>query len=72
VAATFGSGLQAACVVDIGKFKGTVSRDGYFFVEGLSILISTFCVCADGFYGLSKAFHQCCGVDPDPRIHASD
>ena len=36
--------------------KGTVSRDGYFF-EGLSILISTFCVCADGFQGLSKAFH---------------
>ncbi len=37
MAATFGSGLQAACVVDIGKFKGTVSRDGYFFVEGISI-----------------------------------
>jgi hypothetical protein len=26
-------------------------------VKGLSILISTFCVCADGFQGLSKAFH---------------
>ncbi len=31
MAATFGSGLQAACVVDIGKFKETVSVDGYFF-----------------------------------------
>ncbi len=37
-------------------FKGTVSGDGYFF-EGLNILISTFCVCADRFQGLSKAFH---------------
>ncbi len=36
--------------------KGTVLRDGYFF-EGLNILISTFCVCADGFQGLSNAFH---------------
>ncbi len=34
--------------------KGTVSRDGYFF-EGLDILISTFCACADGFQGLLKA-----------------
>jgi hypothetical protein len=25
--------------------------------EGLNILISIFCVCADGFQGLSKAFH---------------
>jgi hypothetical protein len=25
--------------------------------EGLNILISTFSVCADGFQGLSKAFH---------------
>jgi hypothetical protein len=32
------------------RLKGTVSRDGYFF-------ISTFCVCAEGFQGLSKAFH---------------
>jgi hypothetical protein len=24
---------------------------------GLNILISTFCVCDDGFHGLSKAFH---------------
>jgi hypothetical protein len=29
---------------------------GYFF-EGLNILISTFCACADGFQGLPKAFH---------------
>ncbi len=36
--------------------KGTGPRDGYFF-ESLNILISTFCVCADGFQGLSKAFH---------------
>jgi hypothetical protein len=36
--------------------KGTVSRDGYF-LEGLNILISTLCVCADGLQGLSKAFH---------------
>jgi hypothetical protein len=33
-----------------------VSRDGYFF-ESLNILISAFCVCADGFQGLSTAFH---------------
>jgi hypothetical protein len=25
--------------------------------EGLNISISTFCVCADGFQGLSKVFH---------------
>ncbi len=36
--------------------KGTVPRDGYFY-EGLNISISTFCVCDDGFQGLSKAFH---------------
>jgi hypothetical protein len=36
--------------------NGTVSRDGYFF-EGLNISISTFCVCDDGFQGLSKDFH---------------
>ncbi len=36
--------------------KGTVSKDGYFF-ECLNILISSFHVCADGFQGLSKAFH---------------
>jgi hypothetical protein len=34
-----------------GDFKGTVSQ-----VEGLNIEISTFCVYADGFDGLSKAF----------------
>ncbi len=37
------------------KFKGTVSRDGYFF-EGLNILNSAFFVCADGCQGLSKDF----------------
>jgi hypothetical protein len=26
-------------------------------MESLNILIGTFCVCADGFQGLSKAFH---------------
>ncbi len=36
-------------------FKVTVSRDEYFF-EGLNILISTFCVCADGFQSLSNSF----------------
>ncbi len=41
------------------SLKGAVSRDGYFF-EGLNILISTFCFCvyADGFQGLSEAFHN--------------
>jgi hypothetical protein len=38
------------------NLKGTVSRDGYFF-EGLNVLLRTFWVCADGFQGLSKAFH---------------
>ncbi len=38
-------------------FKGTVLRDAYFF-EGLNFLISTSCVCADGFQDLSKAFHN--------------
>ncbi len=33
------------CVQLHYSFKGTVSRDGYFF-EGLNILNSTFCVCA--------------------------
>ncbi len=37
--------------------KGTVLRVGFFF-EGLNILINTFCVSADGFQDLSKAF-QC-------------
>jgi hypothetical protein len=27
------------------------------FLEGLNILIGTFCVCADGFQDLSKALH---------------
>ncbi len=38
------------------NIKGTVSRDGYFF-EGLNILISSFCVCAEGFQDLSQSFH---------------
>ncbi len=33
-----------------------MSRDGYFF-EDLNSLISTFCVYADGFQGLTKTFH---------------
>jgi hypothetical protein len=37
--------------------EGTVSRDGSFFEGLLNILISTFCVCDDGFQGLSEAFH---------------
>jgi hypothetical protein len=44
-------------VHDPALFKETVSQDGYF-LEGLNILISTFCVCADGFQGLSTAFHN--------------
>ncbi len=38
------------------QLKGTVSGDEYF-LESLNILIITFCVCADGFKGLSKALH---------------
>ncbi len=29
----------------------------YIFFEGLNIFIGNFCVCADGFHDLSKAFH---------------
>jgi hypothetical protein len=36
--------------------KGTISQDIYFFRRS-NILIITFCVCADGCQGLSKAFH---------------
>ncbi len=36
--------------------KGQFNEMDNFF-EGLNILISTFCVCGDGFQGLSKAFH---------------
>ncbi len=39
-----------------GHLKGTVSRDGYFWRSTVNSLISTFCVCADGFQGLSKLF----------------
>jgi hypothetical protein len=44
------------CASASGTFQGQCHELGYFF-EGLSILISTFCVCVDGFQGLSKAFH---------------
>jgi hypothetical protein len=37
------------------SFIGTMSGDGYFF-EGLFILISTFCVCADGFKVLRNLY----------------
>ncbi len=37
--------------------------------EGLKILISTFCVCANGFQGLSKAFH--CPLQFLPFLFAS-
>ncbi len=37
------------------NIKRTVSRDGYFFK--VKTLNRTFCVCADGFQGLLKAFH---------------
>ncbi len=40
----------------LSVFKETVSQDGYFFIA-LNIFISTFCVCADGNKGLSRAFH---------------
>ncbi len=39
--------LKKIIVPSNQQHKGTVSRDGN----------STFCVCADGFQGLSKAFH---------------
>jgi hypothetical protein len=42
--------------LEMKTVKGAVSRDGYF-LEGLNILIGTFCVCADGCQCLSKAFH---------------
>jgi hypothetical protein len=40
----------------MNHLKGQCHEMDIFF-EGLNILISTFCVCADGFQGLSKAFH---------------
>jgi hypothetical protein len=36
--------------------KGQCPEMDIFF-EGLNIVTSTFCVCADDFQGLSKAFH---------------
>jgi hypothetical protein len=38
------------------NFKVTVSQNGYF-LKGLNILISIFCVLANGFQGLSKVFN---------------
>jgi hypothetical protein len=45
-------------VILISSKNNYILRDsvkGWIFFEGLNILISTFCVCADGL-GLSKAF----------------
>ncbi len=47
---------QGQMLLVLSSFKGTVSRVGYFF-KGLFILISTFCVCADGFQCRSKGFY---------------
>ncbi len=41
--------------------KGTVSRDGYFYCRSIyynHYRTGTFCVCGNGFQGLSKAFSQ--------------
>ncbi len=41
-----------------GSFKGTVSRDEYFFWSSKHFNQYFLCMgCADGFQGLSKAFH---------------
>jgi hypothetical protein len=37
--------------------KGQCHRWILLYFKGLNILISTFCVCADGLLGISKAFH---------------
>jgi hypothetical protein len=42
--------------ISILWLKGQCHEMDIYF-EALNILISTFCVCADGFQGLSKAFH---------------
>ncbi len=49
--------IQTPIIKEGHCFKGTMSRDGYFF-KGLNIVISliTFCVSADGFQGLFKLF----------------
>jgi hypothetical protein len=47
--------LQNQVSQKVGSVKGTMTRDGYFF-KGLNILFSTFCVRADGFQDLIKAF----------------
>jgi hypothetical protein len=49
--------MKESFTVQYIYFKGSVSQEDIFF-EGLNILISTFCVYADGFQGISKAF-QC-------------
>ncbi len=43
------------CVSQGQNIKGTVSRDGYYFGD-LNILHSTFCICTDGFTGVTEAF----------------
>ncbi len=40
-----------------GWFRCRDSVMRWIFLEGLNVLISTLCVCADGFLGLAKAFH---------------
>jgi hypothetical protein len=52
----FASFLQAQPPIGRRDVKWTVSRDVYFFGKS-NILISTYCACADGFQGLSKALH---------------
>jgi hypothetical protein len=46
----FGIGGKSGCTrqATTTLLKGTVSLDGYFF-EDPNVLISTFCICADGF-----------------------
>jgi hypothetical protein len=45
--------MSRCIILKVRVFKGTLSRDGYFF-EGLNIVFSTFCVCPDSF----KVFQQ--------------
>jgi hypothetical protein len=44
-----------------GCLKGQCHEMIYFF-EGLNILISTFCECADGFQGLSQKLFTTCTI----------
>ncbi len=48
--------LEMTLILLCLHIKWSPSNDGYF-VEGLNILINTFCVCPGGFQDLSKAFH---------------